>query len=161
MESLSWKRPDLTRYESVPLEGLPGALTEARVSEFLEDKISAISPDAPVRELLFRMVTESQLALVVWRSKPHGVVTYLDALLSFASGMSAKVTHVEDIAREENTYAVAPDTPVLPLLLWMADHGVPMVIVSEEERFLGIFTTSSPFRHMAAELKETTSPALA
>ncbi len=158
---MSWKRPDLTRYEETGLEDVCHTLAEARVAEFLEDKIPAISPDAPVRELLFRMVTERQLAFVVWRNRPHGVVTYLDALLSFASGMSAKVTQVEEIAREENTYAVPPDTPVLHLLLWMAEHGVPTVIVFDEERFLGIFTTSSAFGRMADELEGAAEAALA
>lgn len=161
MRSLSWKRPDLSPYEGLGPEALSRSLADAHVSGFLEAKIPAISPEATVRELLFRMVTEKQLAFVVWRNRPTSVVTFLDALLAFASGMSPKTIRVADIAREENTYAVPPETPVLPLLLWMSRHGVHMVIVHEEEGLLGIFTPASALERAALSAEAASTPALA
>ncbi len=141
---LVWKRPDLDGYEAqerVFLEDLSGS----SAGDLLEPKNPAISPDATVRDLLFRMITERKLAFVIWRNGPHGVVTYQDVLRSFAAGESAKTSKVSEIVGQEGMFAVEAETPALPLLWWMIRSSVPMVAVFRGEKFLGIFTASSAF----------------
>ncbi len=107
------------------------------------------------------MVSEKKLAYVVWKNKPHGIVTYMDALLGFASGKSAKATKVSEIVGNEGVYAVGPDTQVLPLLLWMTEHSVPMVAVFDGDVFQGIFTSSTAFEHLSRLLRRLGKPATA
>lgn len=145
---MSWKRPDLGAYEGVDLKRLLASLQEAKVGDLMEERIPAVSPEATVRELLYRMISERKPGYVVWRNAPQGLVSYLDALLGFASGRSAKATKVSEIMAREGIYAVDPDTRALPLLLWMVSHSVPMVAVYRDEEFLGIFTTASAFERL-------------
>ncbi len=146
---MAWKRPDLDLYEQVDVQDFLETIVDARVVDLLEEKVPAISPAASVRELLYRMVTEKKLAFVVWRNKPHGIVTYHDALLSFASGKSAKATKVSEIVGNGGVYAASPDTRVLPLLLWMTENTIPMVAIYDGEAFQGIFTASTALEHLA------------
>lgn len=151
---MAWKKPDLGVYDNIELRGLLDSLTDANVEEFLEEQIPAISPRASGREMLYRMISERKLAYLVWRNAPQGIVTYLDALLGFASGKSAKATKVSEMAGQGGLYAVSPDTRVLPLLLWMMRNAVPMVAVFEGDDFVGIFTTAGVFERLIRSAKE-------
>lgn len=150
---MAWKRPDLDSYSARDLRGLLEDLSAARAADLLETKNPAISPDASVRDLLYRMITERKLAYVVWRGGPHGVVTYQDVLRSFAAGEIAKTKKVSEIVGQEGMFAVEGDTKALPLLQWMMRNAIPVVTVFKGKEFLGIFTASSAFEQMS-EAKE-------
>lgn len=151
---MNWRSPDLGLYRDVDFQDLLKALMEGRVADFLEANMPAISPRANVREFVHRMMTERKLAYLVWRHEPHGIATYLDALLSFAAGKSAKATRVSEIVRDEGVYATSPDTPVLPLILWMTENSVPMVAVFKGGSLLGIFTAVTAFEHFVRLLRK-------
>jgi predicted transcriptional regulator len=151
---LNWKRPDLDAYEGIDLRRILESLEEARVADFMEERIPAVSPDASVRELLYRMISERKPGYVVWRNAPQGLVSYLDALLGFASGRSAKATKVSEIMVQEGLWAVDPDTKVLSLLLWMVKNSVPMVAVFKNEDFMGIFTMAGAFERLVKSAQE-------
>lgn len=150
---MAWKRPDLNSYKERDPRGILEDLSETRAADLLETKNPAISPDASLRDLLYRMITERKLAYVIWKGGPHGVVTYQDVLRSFAAGEVAKTTKVSEIVGQEGMFAVEDDTKAMPLLQWMMRNAVPMVAVFRGEEFLGIFTASSAFER-ASEAKE-------
>ncbi len=153
---MAWKRPDLDNYEEQDLGGFLKDLSKAKAVDLLETKNPAISPEVPVRELLFRMITERKLAYVIWKDGPHGVVTYQDVLRSFAAGESAKTTKVSEIVGQEGMFSVKAETPALPLLQWMMRNSVPIVAVFKDEEFQGVFTAYSGFERSVKATKPAT-----
>jgi len=115
----------------------------------------SVGPDQPL-VIAHRMMREHHIRHlpVLHGGKLVGMITERDvALITAIAGASEKITTVED-AMSTDVYVARPDTLLDEVASEMAEHKYGSTVVMQNEKVVGIFTTTDVSRALAELLRE-------
>lgn len=125
------------------------------LSKYMTTTPHSVGPDQPLA-VAHRMMREHHIRHlpVLHDGKLVGMLTERDvALISAMEGASEKFTNVED-AMSTDVYVARPETLLDEVASEMAERKFGSTVVMQNEKVVGIFTTTDVSRALAELLRE-------
>lgn len=125
------------------------------LSKYMTTTPHSVGPDQPLA-VAHRMMREHHIRHlpVLHGGKLVGMLTERDvALISAMEGASEKFTNVED-AMSTDVYVARPETLLDEVASEMAERKFGSTVVMQNEKVVGIFTTTDVSRALAELLRE-------